>query len=305
LVSFDKIIDELDEKTLREFHKRLAEHGFYQGILNINDIDIDETDLSILKEHVKVGVQGPGGYEKLMEIGPDSIKKEIESINAPIIQGVQDESEEPPTLEIPTGLAPPPPPPQETETKEKLIQELLHINGFLIPGIGVPEAHRPRYAEILNLLNEKHSMTQADIQRATHISTKAVSRAIAQYKKSHTHPIIERPDTKVVTLSESKVAQKLTGKVVQKADEIIEGDMELAIHIRETYLQEAYMRGISLMELVDTAIPIWFNIEGIYSTMMNMERENLTLKEQVKRLETENSSLTRRNTNLNQVLISR
>lgn len=293
LVSFDKIIDNLDDNILREFHKRLVEHGFYQGILNLNEID--ETDVNILREHVKVGVQGPGGYEKLMEIGPDSIKKEIAAINAPII--VQDEGpEEPPAPEIPTGLEVP-----QTETKEKLIQELIHINSMLVPGIGVPESHRPRYGEILTLLNEKYRMTQVDIQSATQISNKSVAKAIAQYKKAHP---IERPDTKVVTLSESKVAQKLTGKVVAKADEIIEGDMELGIHIRDTYLKEAYMRGISLMELVDTAIPIWFNIEGIYSTMMNMERENLTLKEYIKALEIENTRLSRRNTNLNRVLIS-
>ncbi len=293
MVSFDKIIDNLDDNILREFHKRLVEHGFYQGILNLNEID--ETDVNILREHVKVGVQGPGGYEKLMEIGPDSIKKEIAAINAPII--VQDEGpEEPPAPEIPTGLEVP-----QTETKEKLIQELIHINSMLVPGIGVPESHRPRYGEILTLLNEKYRMTQVDIQSATQISNKSVAKAIAQYKKAHP---IERPDTKVVTLSESKVAQKLTGKVVAKADEIIEGDMELGIHIRDTYLKEAYMRGISLMELVDTAIPIWFNIEGIYSTMMNMERENLTLKEYIKALEIENTRLSRRNTNLNRVLIS-
>ncbi|MCJ7618361.1 MAG: hypothetical protein MUO43_17690 [Desulfobacterales bacterium] len=286
MVDFDNIIDKLDNKTLRDFHKKLSENGFYQGILNLNEID--ETDSNILREHVKVGVQGPGGYEKLMEIGPDSIKKEIESINAPIIV----------PEELPTGLEPQ----QETETKEKLIQELIHISDTMIPGIGVPAPYRDRYGEIITALNEKYSMTQLDIQRATQISNKAIARAITQHKKSHP---IERPDTKVVGLSESKVAQKLTGKVVEKADEIIEGDMELAIHIRETYLKEAYMRGIGLMELVDTAIPIWFNIEGIYTTMINTERDILTLKELVKRLETENSKLSRRNTNLNQVLIAR
>ena len=294
MVDFDKIIDELDDNALREFHKKLSENGFYQGILNIK---VDETDLNTLREHVKVGVQGPGGYEKLLEIGPDSIKKEIESINSPIIV--------PEEIDIPTGSEAP----QENDTKEKLIQELIHIGDMMVPGIGVPAAYRDRYGEIITTLNEKYSMTQLDIQRATQISNKAVARAIIQYKKSRP---IERPDTKVVTLSESKVAQKLTGKVTAKADEIIEGDMELAIHIRDTYLKEAYLRGIGLMELVDTAIPIWFNIEGIYNTMMNMERESLTLKEHIKMLESHikkqdiiNFELSKRNTNLNRVLISK
>lgn len=295
-MNFDKVIDGLDNETLREFHKKLVENGFYQGILNVNEID--ENDMNKLREHVKVGVQGPGGYEKLMEIGPDSIKKEIESINTPIIvpEQPQEQQEEPPEIQ-PTGLEIP----QETETKEKLIQELIFINSGIIPGIGVPAPQRPRYGEILTLLNEKYRMSQLEIQRATQISNRAVARAIAQYKKSQ---VLERPDTKVVTQSESKVAQKLTNKVVSKADEIIEGDMELAIHIREMYLKEAYMRGISLMELVDTAIPIWLNIEGIYQTMMNTEREILLLKDRIKVLETENIKLLRRNTNLNRVLIS-
>ncbi len=297
-MNFDKVIDELDNKTLREFHKKLVEYGFYQGILNLNEID--DTDANRLREHVKVGVQGPGGYEKLLEIAPDSIKKEIEAINGPIIVQESEEQETPEHLETPIGLES-----KETETKEKLIQELLHINSMSIPGRGVLEVHRPRYGEILTLLNEKYSMNHLEIQKATQISNKSVAKGIAQYKISqYKKPKpIERPDTKVVTQSESKVAQKLTGKVVEKADEIIESDMELAIHIRDTYLKEAYMRGISLMELVDTAIPIWLSIDGIYNTMMNMERENLTLKDIIKRMDIEKAKLTRRNINLNKVMI--
>jgi len=300
LVDFETIIDELDENTLREFQKKLLENDCYQGLLN-NVSGVDETDIHKLRKDVKVGVQG-AGYEKLREIGPESIKKEIESIdNEPII--VPQESE-PYEVEIPSGLSAP----KEAETKEKLIQELIHISSLRTPGIGVPPQYRDRYGEVLTSLNEKHSMTHLDIQRASQISNKTIAKSIAQYKEKHP---IERPDDRVLTKSESKVAEKLTAKVTAKADEIIEDDMELAIHIRDTYLKEAYLRGISLRELVDTAIPIWFNIDGIYNTMLNMERETLTLKEHIRGLtehikgqEFRNFELSSRNAKLNRILIS-
>lgn len=297
MVNFDKVIDELDDNTLREFQKKLLENDCYQGILN-NVSGADEIDIHKLRKDVKVGVQG-AGYEKLRDIGPESIKREIESIdNAPVIV------QEPEVQEAPLGLQAP----NEEETKEKLIQELIHISSLRIPGIGVPAQYRDRYGEILTKLNEQHSMTHLDIQRMTQISNKTVAKSIAQYKEKHP---IERPDDRVLTKSESKVAEKLTAKVTAKADEIIEGDMELAIHIRDTYLKEAYLRGISLRELVDTAIPIWFNIEGIYNTMLNMERETLTLKEHIRGLmehikgqEFRNFELSSRNAKLNRILIS-
>lgn len=297
MVNFDLVIDELDDNTLREFQKKLLENDCYQGLLN-NVSGADETDLHKLRKDVKVGVQG-AGYEKLRDIGPESIKREIESIdNTPITV------QEPEVQEAPPGLQAP----NEEETKEKLIQELIHISSLRIPGIGVPAQYRDRYGQILTKLNELHSMTHLDIQRMTQISNKTVAKSIAQYKEKHP---IERPDDRVLTKSESKVAEKLTAKVTAKADEIIEGDMELAIHIRDTYLKEAYLRGISLRELVDTAIPIWFNIEGIYNTMMNMERETLTLKEHIRGLtehikgqEFRNFELSSRNAKLNRILIS-
>jgi len=292
VVDFDSVIDKLDEKSLKEFHAKLEEHGCYQGLLNINEID--RGDIDQVRKAVKVGVQG-AGYEKIKEIGPDSIKKEIETIdNEPIMVL--------PDLELEQDLP--------DESKEKLIQELIQINEHRLPGIGVPEQYRTRYGQILTILNEKYEMTQLEIQKVTQISNKTVAKLIAQYKLKHPEAL-QRPDDKVVSKSESKVAQKLTEKVTATADKTIEDAMELAIHISDTYLKEAYMRGISLRELVDTAIPTWFNIDGIYNQFLQMERENLTLKERITELkeriidmEYTNSTLSRRNTNLNRVLVS-
>ena len=274
----------MDEPTLRAFHKKLCQKGLYQGLLNVNE---DEPDINTMRENVKTCC-GNNGYEKLKEIGPpESIIKEIESINnEPII--VEPEPE--------------PPEAQEDQTKEKLIQELISINTFRKPGIGIPDQYRDRYGEILTLLNEKYEMSNLEIQKVAEISNKSVAKAIAIWKEKH--PRIKIPDEKVVSKSEARVAQRLTEKVTDEADKTIESDMILAIHIRETYLKDAYMRGISLMDLVDTAIPIWFNIEGIYNTMLNMERENLTLKERVRAMEYDNSRLSGRNVRLNQMLIN-
>jgi tRNA isopentenyl-2-thiomethyl-A-37 hydroxylase MiaE len=293
LEKFNKIIDELDDTTLKHFYKKLSESGIYQSLLNVSEIDL--TDINKLRETVKIGVQR-ADYEKLKEIGPQAIIKEIESINNnPVIVQDLPEPEEMETTETVQNR-------EKVDKKEKLIQELIQIKSRTVPGIGIPAAYRDRYGEILTALNEKYAMTQLGIQELSLINPKTIAKAIAQYKEKHP---IQRPDDKVVTKSESKVAEKLTAKVTSKADEIIESDMELAIHIREAYLHEAYLRGISLMELVDTAIPIWFNIDGIYNTMIEMERETLILKEYIKRLETANNSLSRRNVNLNRILITR
>jgi hypothetical protein len=305
--NFDTTIDKLDNNTLRDFHKKLLENGCYQGLLNISEID--ETDINKLRGIVKIGVQG-AGYEKIRDIGPECIKKEIASINnTPVVVPQEPDNEPSESSETPepnedTGISiykvPPQTPssktPETIDTKEKLIQELIHIIGLRKPGIGVPAAYIKRYGEILTLLNEKHAMTHLDIQKVTNISNKAVGKAIAQYKKDH--PII-RPDDRVVTKAETKVADKLTAKVTEEADERIEDDMELAIHIRQTWLKEAYMRGISLRELIDTAIPIWLDLPDIYNMVLATERENAHLKEYIKLLELQYSSMTIRNRELN------
>jgi hypothetical protein len=301
LVNFDTAIDKLDTNTLRDFHKQLLENGCYQGLLNVSEID--ETDVDKLRELVKIGVQG-AGYEKIRDIGPESIKKEIASINnAPIVVPPEPELE-PPDPDEDTGMSrstgsQTPKTTETTDTKEKLIQELIHISELRTPGIGVPAAYRERYGEIVTLLNEKHAMTRLDIQKVTNISDKSLSKAITQYKKDHP---IQRPDDKVVIKSESKVAEKLTAKVTAEADERIEDDMELAIHIRQTWLKESYMRGISLKELVDTAIPIWLDLPDIYNMVLSMERENAHLKEYIKFLESQHSSLMVRNREMNSTI---
>lgn len=300
-INFDKVIDKLDDNTLRDFHKQLLKYGCYQGLLNISEID--ETDIDKLRETVKVGVQG-AGYEKIRDIGPESIKKEIASINnEPII--VPPEPEEINIEHENVGISTTPQTPQTltisetTDTKEKLIQELIHISGLRMPGIGVPAAYKERYGEIVTLLNEKYLMTHLDIEKVANISDKAISKAITQYKKEHP---IQRPDDRVVTKAESKVAEKLTNKVTAEADERIEDDMELAIHIRQTWLKEAYMRGVSLRELVDAAIPTWLDLPDIYNMVLTMERENAHLKEYIEQLESRHSSLTVRNKELNNTI---
>ncbi len=299
-INFDKVIDKLDEITLRDFHKQLLKYGCYQGLLNISEID--ETDIDKLRETVKVGVQG-AGYEKIRDIGPESIKKEIASINnTPIVippEPIDSRSLEPnedtgisigsQSLKIS----------ETTDTKEKLIQELIHISGLRMPGIGVPAAYKERYGEIVTLLNEKYLMTHLDIEKVANISDKAISKAITQYKKDHP---IQRPDDRVVTKAESKVAEKLTNKVTAEADERIEDDMELAIHIRQMWLKEAYMRGVSLRELVDAAIPTWLDLPNIYNMVLTMERENAHLKEYIEQLESRHSSLAVRNRELNNTI---
>ena len=303
LADFDSIIDGLDDNGLRAYHEKLKEAGCYDGLFEVKD----ESDPIKLRDNVKQAVNN-ADFDKLRKSGLEDIIKEIE-----LVELTEHEKRAQPQ-DIPQEFEEEGPPPtlrgiEGTETKEKLIQELIFIHSQMVEGKGIPTQYRERYSEIMVLLNEKYSLSHQDIQSAANINKNTIGKAIKNYKKNHP---IERPDDKVVSLSESKVAQKLTGKVTAKADEIIEGDMELAIHIRDTYLKEAYLRGIGLMELVDTAIPIWFNIEGIYNTMMNMERENLTLKEHIKILESHikkqhiiNFELSRRNTNLNRVLISK
>lgn len=293
LADFDSIIDGLDEGGLRAYHEKLKEAGCYEGLFEAKD----ENDIIKLRDNVKQVVNN-ADFDKLRKTGLVNIIKEIEQV-----EQIEDEKRAPPQsvpveedAGSPTlrGI-------EEVETKEKLIQELIFIHNQMVEGKGIPINYRDRYSEIMVLLNEKYSMSYQDIQSVANINKNTIGKAIKNYKKDHP---IERPDDRVLTKSESKVAEKLTGKVTAKADEIIEDDLELAIHIRDTYLKEAYLRGISLRELVDTAIPIWFNIDGIYNTMLNMERETLTLKEHIKTLEFINFNLSKRNVTLNRVLIS-
>jgi len=286
---------------LRAYHEKLKDAGCYDGLFEAKD----ETDPIKLRDNVKQVVNN-ADFDKLRKTGLEDIIKEIEQVEriehekrTPSHQDSDIEGDD-----IPSTLRDI----EEPETKEKLIQELIFIHSQSVEGKGVPAPYRDRYSEIIVLLNEKYSMSYQDIQSVANINKNTIGKAIKNYKKDHP---IERPDDRVLTKSESKVAEKLTAKVTAKADEIIEDDMELAIHIRDTYLKEAYLRGISLRELVDTAIPIWFNIEGIYYQFLQMERENFTLKERIAELKEHitgmehiNSTLSRRNINLNRVLVS-
>jgi hypothetical protein len=292
LVNFSNAIDTLTEDELRAFHVALVQDGCYEGLLNLKEIEDGRISL---RDAVKIGVQG-AGYEKLKEIGPESIRKEIETIdNKPVVITTEEDSGEGEEKESESDAEP-------GVTKEKLILELIGIWKSFRPGRGLPPELQPRYGQILILLSEKHHMTQLEIQDATKISNMTIGKAIARWKKAHP---IKSPDQAVAERAQKVVEKTVTERVTDEADRIIEEDIKLALHIRETYLKDAYLRGISLMELVDTAIPIWFDLEGIYNTMLNMERNIIALREYSKKLEARNDYLTKRCSNLNMVLISR
>lgn len=279
MAQFDNIIDALDEKSINDFHSKLVENRCYEGLLNVNEID--DSDPNKLREAVKVGIQG-AGYEKLKEIGPESIKKEIDLIEKNSNSAIN----VPPTTQ----------PEEETETKEKLIQELIIIRDQRGDGRGVPQMLRERYGHILTILNEKYGMSYQDIERVSEISRKTVAKSIENYKKEH--PIVQ-PDEGVLKGAEKRAADKLTKVVGATADQIIEDDMELAIHIRQTFLKEAYMRGMSLRQLVDAAIPMFFSTGDIYTTMLSMESENIELRTRVARLSATNRKLSLTLININ------
>lgn len=284
MVNFDKIIDECNENQLREFHRKLIDNKCYDGLLNVSEID--QNDLDKIREAIKVGVQG-AGYETLKQIGPESIRKEIEGIdNTPVIV--------PPETAMLESA-------DTQETKEQLIQEVLSILELRQAGKGVPAKYRDRYGEILTKLSEEHNMTFNEISEVISINNKTVAKSIEQYKEKHP---INRPDEALIKKAETKTEATLTKVITARADQLIESDMELAIHIREKYLKKAYMRGISLMELVDTAVPIFLNIENIYDMMMQQERENISLKQNNKILTSKIIYLETVNDDLNRALLS-
>lgn len=83
------------------------------------------------------------------------------------------------------------------------------------------------------------------------------------------------------------------------ADQIIEDDMELAIHIRQTFLKEAYLRNMSLRQLIDVAVPMFFRTPDIYTTILSMERENIMLRNRVAQLSSINKNLSYKLININ------
>lgn len=291
MTKFDQNIDELDDNALKEFHSKLKETGCYEGLLNT--AAIDENDTEKLRDVVKTGVQG-ADYGKLKEIAPESIKKQLEAIenSAPKPVVIPDESDGGAVYEGDMGG-------EGEETKEHLIGELIDIVSQRKKGTGVPLNLRERYGQILTVLNEKHYMTYKDIEEASTVTAQSISKAIENYRKEHP---IARPDDKVVDQAETQIAKKLTKKVTEKADKDIEDDMELAIHIRETYLKQAYMRGMSLREMVDKAVTTWFGIENIYNMVLEQERVNFALRERIKQLEWKQEQLQHRNRDLNGAL---
>lgn len=279
MTQFDNIIDVLDEKSIRDFHSKLVENRCYEGLLNVNEID--DSDPDKLREAVKVGIQG-AGYEKLKDIGPESIKKEIELI----------EKNSNSTTNAPRNMQSE----EETESKEKLLQELTQIKDQRGDGRGVPQMLRERYGHILTALNEKHGMSYQDIEDVSKINRKTVAKSIENYRKGR--PIIT-PDEKVLKGAEKRAADKLTQVVGATADQIIEDDMELAIHIRQTFLKDAYLRNMSLRQLIDAAIPMFFRTGDLYTTILSMERETILLRTEVARLSTINKNLSYKLININ------
>lgn len=283
MAQFDNTIDGLDETSLREFHRKLIESGCYEGQLNPETID--ETSIDHLRQAVKLGVQSTS-WEKLKQIAPESIKKEIEALGSTTIAAPQPQVH----AEDDTG-----------ETKERLYQELTNILSQRDARSAVPPLLRQRFGEILTTLNKKFGMNFQDIEATFDITRKTVSKTIEHFKKEH--PIIT-PDEKVLKGSEKAAADKLIKVVGAAADEIIESDMELAIHIRQTYLKEAYLRGMTLRQLVDIAVNTWFKTGDIYQVMLDMERSSAELRDRNKELEVRASQLSYKNRSLTHTLMN-
>lgn len=283
MAQFDETIDAMDEILLREFHRKLVEGGCYEGQLNPETID--ETSIEHLRQAVKLGVQSTS-WEKLKQIAPESIKKEIEALGANTIAAPSPQSH----AEDDTG-----------ETKERLFQELTNILSNRDRRGGVPPILRERFGEILTTLNKKHGMNYQDIETTFDITRKTVSKTIENFQKWH--PIIT-PDEKVLKGSEKATADKLIKVVGAAADEIIESDMELAIHIRQTYLKEAYLRGMTLRQLVDVAVNTWFKTGDIYQAMLEMERGAAELRDHNRQLEVRVSQLSHKNRSLTHTLMN-
>ncbi len=278
-INFDTIIDELDDKSLIDFHKKLIEMGCYEGQLNLADFDENNTDQ--LKKAVKIGVQGTE-YQKLKEFAPDIIKAHIKTLEETQTATAQHEP-------IPKTI-------DKTVKKEKLIQELLQISAQRDRRKRIPPLLRPRYEEVVTQLNTVYGMTFLEISDLSGMDRQTLSKDVDSYLKEH--PIIT-PDEKVLTGAEKRAADKLTKVVGATADQIIEDDMELAIHIRQTFLKDAYLRNMSLRQLVDVAIPMFFRTPDLYTTMLGMEREIIMLRTRLARLSTINKNLSYKLININ------
>lgn len=278
-VNFDVLIDGLNENSLRDFHSKLIENRCYETHLKISDVDIN--NLEQLRRAVKIGVQSTD-YEKLKQFAPITIKTYIESLSDTIQPSKKVETE----AEVD----------EKTTAKEKLIQELLQITSQRDKRKRIPPLLRPRYEVVVTQLNKVHNMTFLEISNLSGMDRQTLSKDVDSYLKEH--PIVQ-PDEAVLRGSEKRVTDKLTKVVGATADKIIEDDMELAIHIRQNFLKEAYIRGMSLRQLVDAAIPLFFRIEDVYTIMIGMEQEIIELRTRNVRLTAVNRSLSRTLININ------
>lgn len=268
----EKSVDFLSTDELKKLHGEMEKKGFI-------DSDLEEDPNAIKEALQKISI------EDLEQIAPSAIKMLISELTA------EEEEAASVNIEIQSKS-------QTTdETEESLILEATQIlNQRPKAGAEIPKDLQPRVAYIFAKLHNKFSLSFREIERRIDLSRQTISNYEERYAEEQPDTIrmwIQSVESKVFSKVEETIGKQAAARTIATLKENITiGDM-----VREKFAAAAYVRGYDLYiakdfeRLIYKALNLFFEIDGIFQSIIDTERENQKLRNNIQVLKKRNSYL--------------
>ena len=328
-LDFKPLIDAMDEPTLIEFHQNLNKKGYYNNLYNFEEIG---GDIDNIRKVVKEGVKGPS-YPDLYEIAPESIRKLIEPQLNEIPEHIEQEPVEISDTDTNVGGEPQPvqlPTPEkpkssknktkihhEEDTEESgektlLLKELYQIADQRDEKGRVPGIFKDRFAEVVTRLSKAYKIPITKLSEMINMGRQNLTPIITNFYRDHPdildipfgQPKGGSPDLQFAERGAEKgVKDTIEQELVERAKTITEKYHNLGRNIYDKYSIQAMRCGVDIPTMTITALDMYFKYDDIYQTMLNMELENIALREYIQRLVTRINGIENRNRNLSRTMI--
>jgi hypothetical protein len=304
-LDFKPLIDALDEPTLIEFHQNLNKKGYYNNLYNFEEIG---GDIDNIRKVVKEGIKGPS-YPDLYEIAPESIRKLIEPQLKKIPEHIEQPDLETETISNKPKISESP---DESE-KAMLIKELYQISDQRDDKGRVPGMLKDRFAEVATRLAKTYKIPVSKLSEMVNIGRQNLTPIINKFYIEHPdildipfgQPKGGSPDLQFAEKGAEKgVKETIEQELVDRAKDITEKYHNLGRNIYDKYSIQAMRCGIAVPQMTVTALDMYLKYDDIYKTMLNMELENIALREYIQRLETYIKGIETRNRNLSRTMIT-
>lgn len=265
LTRVNQTLEKMDSSELKNLHADLVDRGY------ISDVGDEELNAEDLQEDIKNSLKKISA-EELNEIAPPQIKQILSQLEAEVPEEISENKEQ--KIDV-----------SEEETKETLIAEAVEIIAQRPrENAEIPVDLQPRLKYIISKLHIKFQISHREISRLINLNRATV----ANYEEKY---VSEQPD--LIKMWSQSVENKVFAKTEEtiskqaslRAITTLRENITISDNVREKFAAAAAVRGYNLYDvkdfekLLNKSIHLFFEIDGIFQSIMDVERENQKLRD--------------------------